>query len=833
MALYYDYLWSRDSKSNLTYAATGHTFGIWTPSASAALGSGTAATLLQRSNINSVMTIANNQVTITGNVNVTGTVTTVNGVSGSGSGGSGGVGSNASSLTTGTLSSNLLPSAFSVNTNTQTLVITSAGTVGIGTSTTSLSDLLTINGSTRTSNLVISGSRVTSNCVLVTDSGCNCISSGVTSTELGTLSGIGNQSLTYLLGLKQNIIGLTPYSAVISDGTGKLTVSTVTSTELGYLHGVTSSIQTQLSTPVMTNKIINSDMRIDQRISAISPVTSGYCVDRFKIATSNLVSGGVTAGQVQLIGSDQASTGGLSYATAITAAPSNIPASNLQIYCPFESSTGISDVSGVVSGLNLTIKGTVQYVSGYNGQGTALSIANTSSSSSPNIVYGYYSVASNTALTISMYLQFTVVPPASVGTPKFSYPIAFGSDTTAGLALVAAYNSSTSAILYSTINNVGNSGASVVNINTWYHVSVVYIPGVSYSLYINGSLGGTYAGTPNPVPTSLPYNGKITLGDGSPTQVLGPFGGYIDELRVYNRALSVAEIGLLAGTNLPTYVAFQQPIEGYDIADLAWGTATASPVTISYYIKNNTGYAQTFTTSLNNGTQRYYLTNTPSISANSWCNVTATIPGDVTGTWKTDSNLGMNLSICIGANIQDSSASNSSWNAISGVQPIPYTSSNIQLFGGSPTNFLATPGNSLYITGVQLQKGSTSTLFNMRTYATELQMCQRYYEKSYDDAAIPGSASANGSFGWAIVSGNRPSFYVPYKVTKRVAVTPTIYNPFVANSLTLQNIDNTTSGTYGIDNIGAKGFKIYWAATNSGQTQGQEIAGHFVVNAEL
>lgn len=839
MALYYDYLWSRDASSNLNYAATGHSFGVWTPTATVALSGATATDLLKPVNITNVMTMRSNIVTIQGNVNVTGAITcaTINGAvgggggSGGGSGGSGGATSNAADLTTGTLNKARLPTAFNVATDTQTIVITANSNVGIGTST--ATDLLTVAGSTRTSSLIID--TVSASRVLVTDANNKCVSSSVTASDLGSLSGIAaqNTSLVNLLNNKQDTIkNLTPNVAIVSSGTGGLTTSGVSTTELGYLSGVTSPIQAQLSTPVMANKIINGDMRIDQR-NNVTGVASGYCVDRFKISSSNVIaSAGVTAKQVRLSAADQGSNGGLAYATAVTAAASNIPSSNLIMYFPFESWTGIADVVGVVQGLNMAIKNSSAvptYSSGFNSQGSSICFTNSMTSSPAScLVYGTYTVPSNTAISASMYIKFSALPPSS---GRYSYPVSFGTGNTPGLALVASYRTATTSDIYVTINGIGNTSSTIVTINTWYHVAMVYSPGISYTLYLNGAAAGSYNGTPNPVPASLINTGCITLGDGSPTQPAAggfPFSGYIDELRVYNRALTSDEVSLLAGTYAPAYTVFQQPIEGYDIADLAWGTSSASPVTLSYYIKNNTANAQTFTLSINNGVSRCYLTNTPSLPANKWTYVTSTIPGDTTGSWNTDSNIGLNLSICLGANILAASTTSSTWATPPSLPlPLPYTSSNTQLFGGSPTNFLAAPGNSLYITGVQLQKGISATTFNMRSYASELVAAKRYYERMTVDNDL--------DFNWCQYASAGQNVMVPVQYTVQKRAMPTTVTLPTAITVYVNGVQDTSFAQFNLRNAGrcALSFVLQQKST-AGSLEWRPNAGtFFAIDAEL
>jgi hypothetical protein len=45
-------------------------------------------------------------------------------------------------------------------------------------------------------------------------------------------------------------------------------------------------------------------------------------------------------------------------------------------------------------------------------------------------------------------------------------------------------------------------------------------------------------------------------------------------------------------------------------------------------------------------------------------------------------------------------------------------------------SIIATSGATFYITGVQLEKGSTATSFDFRSYGTELALCQRYYQEA-------------------------------------------------------------------------------------------------------
>jgi hypothetical protein len=58
------------------------------------------------------------------------------------------------------------------------------------------------------------------------------------------------------------------------------------------------------------------------------------------------------------------------------------------------------------------------------------------------------------------------------------------------------------------------------------------------------------------------------------------------------------------------------------------------------------------------------------------------------------------------------------------------------------TSVVGTNGATFYITGVQLEKGSTATSFDYRPYSTELQLAQRYYWKNKAGAVYTYLANA-------------------------------------------------------------------------------------------
>ena len=178
----------------------------------------------------------------------------------------------------------------------------------------------------------------------------------------------------------------------------------------------------------------------------------------------------------------------------------------------------------------------------------------------------------------------------------------------------------------------------------------------------------------------------------------------------FSNYLGITSLSAYSVLSGDTFLVGQQ-IEGFNGADLAWGTASASPITISFWVRSSlTGV---FGGSLYNGARNYIFTYSIS-SANTWEYKTVTIAGDTSGTYNSDNNLFTQVRFGLGSGSTFSGTAGS-WGASNLVQPT------------GAVSVVGTSGATFYITGVQLEAGSVATPFERRPYGTELALCQRYY----------------------------------------------------------------------------------------------------------
>jgi hypothetical protein len=300
--------------------------------------------------------------------------------------------------------------------------------------------------------------------------------------------------------------------------------------------------------------------------------------------------------------------------------------------------------------------------------------------------------------------------------------------------------------------------------------------GISGSAISSGTVPEAYGGTG----TSTGYygfknriiNGAMTIDQRNAgaayTTATSVFAYCLDRFRMYYSATSKYTVQQNAGSVTPpvgfsNYLGvtssaattltssdlflIQHFIEANNTADFALGTANAVTFTLSFWVRSSlTG---TFGGVVNNASSYSYPFTYSIPSANTWTFISIPITGPTAGAWNTS---GTSASFQINWQLQTGSTflgTAGAWTASS-------------LFGATgATNILSTNGATWYITGVQLEKGSTATSFDYRPYGTELALCQRYYQKF--------SATAGGQvFGSGVMNTTTTArMFIPFLVPLR------------------------------------------------------------------
>jgi hypothetical protein len=266
-----------------------------------------------------------------------------------------------------------------------------------------------------------------------------------------------------------------------------------------------------------------------------------------------------------------------------------------------------------------------------------------------------------------------------------------------------------------------------------------------------------------------------------------------------------------------------QQIEAQNLQNLKYGSASAEDLTLSFWVKSSktgiycvwfnkqdaTNYLLPIEYTISSADTWEQKTIAVSPTAGSTALITSAA-GEITE----DNGAGIQVGFML-AGGTDFHGTNNTW------------TTNTAAYGtSSQVNWLNTLSEDFYLTGVQLEIGTTATTFEYKTFAQELAACQRYYEKSYDTGTNPGTATASSAWLMRHPTAGPGAFFITYKVPKRTNPTTVTYGRVSGTSGKVTNMSGGAADITGtFISGGIQSTVVYWTSTGSETyTEGQWTA---------
>jgi len=231
------------------------------------------------------------------------------------------------------------------------------------------------------------------------------------------------------------------------------------------------------------------------------------------------------------------------------------------------------------------------------------------------------------------------------------------------------------------------------------------------------------------------------------------------------------------------YASINQGIEGFNVQGFKKGTANAQQFTLSFWVRSSligTYIAELYDNDNTRQVSKSYTIDT----ANTWEKKTLTYPADTTGVFDNDNGASLYVSWWLAAgSTYGGGTLGTTWHT------------TVANRAAGQVNLLATAGNNFFLTGVQLEVGSTATEFERRSIGQELALCQRYCSVSRGGGGMYWS---NGGY-TAVVN-----FPMVMRATPTVTITSLRYG-----------YPSTTTANWTANDITANGFRIDYAPGSS------------------
>ena len=251
----------------------------------------------------------------------------------------------------------------------------------------------------------------------------------------------------------------------------------------------------------------------------------------------------------------------------------------------------------------------------------------------------------------------------------------------------------------------------------------------------------------------------------------------------------------------------RQMFEGQNLQYLLKGTSSAKSLTVSFWVKSNkTG---TYIVELFDSDNSRHINKSYTISSSdTWEKKTITYDGDTTGAFNNDNAASLHLAFMLGAGSNFTSGTlQTSWGSS--------TSANRQV---GQVNLADSTSNEWYITGVQLEAGTTASDFEFLPHDVNLRRCQRYYHHTFNEGTVYNTTTDVGKF-QTVGEGNIANRQYMYYYPTPMRTTPTT---------TFTQVDIDGGGTASTTALsGSQHFVV------NGSGNGRRLTFHCKCEAEL
>lgn len=279
--------------------------------------------------------------------------------------------------------------------------------------------------------------------------------------------------------------------------------------------------------------------------------------------------------------------------------------------------------------------------------------------------------------------------------------------------------------------------------------------------------------------------------------------------------VGVAKVSLAASDE----AALRYRVEGFDIAPFV-----NRSMILSFWVKSNlTGtYSVSF---FNSAFDKSYVTEYTIDSVDTWERKTISLKLDglLTGNWLINANTGLVIQFTQDAGSSVKTSTLNSWE-----------NSSARVSDNQVT-WMNSASNNFFLGDVMFHEGLFPIEFSRAgdSYEEELALCQRYYEKTYDLDAPPGTSTQVGNMILTISSAGvfANSFSQYYSVKKRLVATVTIFSTD-GTSGNMFSVEESTNKTVVVDQPGSHGFTLTYPGSGS-PTANTRARGHWTADAEL